>query len=103
MASSILSSALPSSDVDNQSREELIASSDEDYENKAIRLCLDLQYVPDGEGRAHGRLAEIRRMLFQQRYENTLFDTAHWVRDLEDAYEAVWAQWVNGEEGDIWL
>jgi hypothetical protein len=25
------------------------------------------------------------------------------VRDLEDAYEAVWAQWVNGEEGDIWL
>ena len=42
-------------------------------------------------------------MLFRDRYKNKLFDTARWVRDLETAYEAVWAQWVNGEEGDIWL
>ncbi|EPS28061.1 putative UDP-GlcNAc: peptide beta-N-acetylglucosaminyltransferase [Penicillium oxalicum 114-2] len=103
MASSILSSALPGDKTGQWAREELIASSDDDYENKAIRLCLDLQYVPGGEGRAHGRLADIRQMLFLQRYKNKLFDTARWVRDLEDAYEAVWAQWVNGEEGDIWL
>ncbi|KAJ5483945.1 hypothetical protein N7539_005741 [Penicillium diatomitis] len=103
MASSILSSALPSDKAGRWAREELIASSDDDYENKAIRLCLDLQYVPGGEGRARGRLADLRQMLFLQRYQNKLFDTARWVRDLEDAYEAVWAQWVNGEEGDIWL
>lgn len=103
MASSILSSALPKTEAGRQAREELIASSDDDYENKAIRLCIDLQYVPGGEGRSRGRLADMRQMLFMQRHENKLFDTARWVRDLEEAYEAVWAQWVNGEEGDIWL
>lgn len=101
MASSILSSALPNSDAGQRAREELIASSDEDYENKAIRLCLDLQHSSTGHGR--GRLVDIRQMLFCDRYRNKLFDTARWVRDLEDAYAAVWAQWVNGEEGDIWL
>ncbi|KAJ5086098.1 hypothetical protein N7532_010869 [Penicillium argentinense] len=103
MASSILSSALPSSEDGLRAREELIASSDDDYEAKAVRLCLDLQYHRGGEGRATGRLADIRQMLFLRRYTNKLFDTARWVRDLEDAYEAVWAQWVKGEEGDIWL
>ncbi|KAJ5508881.1 hypothetical protein N7527_011024 [Penicillium freii] len=102
MASSILSSALPNSEVGQRAREDLIASSDEDYENKAIRLCLDLQYSGH-EGYARGRLADIRQILFRDRYKNKLFDTARWVRDLENAYEAVWAQWVNGEEGDIWL
>ncbi|KAJ5278621.1 hypothetical protein N7478_003993 [Penicillium angulare] len=103
MASSILSSALPGTEAGKRAREELIASSDDDYESKAIRLCMDLQYIPGGSGLATGRLADMRQMLFLQRYTNKLFDTARWVRDLEDAYEAVWAQWVNGEEGDIWL
>lgn len=103
MASSILSSALPASEAGHRARGELIASSDDDYENKAIRLCMDLRYLPGGEGRASGRLAELRQMLFQQRHQNKLFSTARWVRDLEEAYEAVWSQWVNGEEGDIWL
>lgn len=103
MASSILSSALPESEAGRKAREELIASSDEDYENKAIRLCLSLQYEPGGEGRAIGRLSDLRKMLFLQRWRSKLFDTKRWVRDLEDAYERVWRQWVNGEEGDIWL
>ncbi|KAJ6175436.1 hypothetical protein N7485_002350 [Penicillium canescens] len=101
MASSILSSALPKSEAGQHARDDLIACSVEDYENKAIRLCMDLHYPSTGEGR--GRLPELRQMLFRERYKNKLFDTARWVRDLEDAYEAVWAQWVNGEEGDIWL
>ncbi|CAG8297162.1 unnamed protein product [Penicillium salamii] len=101
MASSILSSALPNSDVGQHAREELIASSDKDYETKAINLCFDLQHSSTGHGR--GRLMEIRQMLFRNRYRNKLFDTARWVRDLEDAYDAVWAQWVKGEEGDVWL
>ena len=103
MASSILSSALPDSDVGRKAREELTASSDEDYENKAIRLCMSLQYQRGGDGRAMGRLSELRKMLFEGRWRSRLFDTQRWVRDLEDAYEQVWRRWVNGEEGDIWL
>ncbi|PYI03605.1 UDP-N-acetylglucosaminyltransferase [Aspergillus sclerotiicarbonarius CBS 121057] len=103
MASSILSSALPSSEAGHEARSDLIASSDEDYENKATRLCLSLKYQPGGQGRAGGRLSELRRMLFQERWASKLFDTTRWVRDLEDAYDRVWKRWVNGEEGDIWL
>lgn len=103
MASSILTSALPETEAGRRAREELIAVSDEDYENKAIRLCLSLQYEAGGEGRARGRLPELRRLLFEERWRSKLFDTTRWVRDLEEAYEQVWRQWVNGEEGDVWL
>lgn len=103
MASSILSSALPNTDLGRQAQTELIASSDEDYEEKAIRLCTSTQYVPGGNGRARGRLSDLREMIFSERRGSRLFDTARWVRDLEDAYEQVWKRWVEGEEGDIWL
>jgi predicted O-linked N-acetylglucosamine transferase (SPINDLY family) len=103
MASSILSSALPNTTSGQQAREELIAVSDEDYEHKAGHLCRSLYYEPGGEGRGRGRLFELRRMLFEERWRSSLFDTNRWVRDLEDAYERVWNQWVNGEEGDICL
>ncbi|KAL1998206.1 hypothetical protein VTN02DRAFT_6654 [Thermoascus thermophilus] len=101
MASSILTSALPGGEVGRQARADLIASSDEDYENKAVRLGHDMKYGPDG--RAKGRLAELRRILFTNRWESKLFDTRRWVNDLEEAYEEVWKRWVKGEEGDVWL
>jgi predicted O-linked N-acetylglucosamine transferase (SPINDLY family) len=103
MASSILTSALPNSEAGRQARSELVASSDEDYENKAVRLCHDLRYEPDGQGRATGRLVEMRKMLFTHRWQSKLFDTRRWVNDLEEAYEKVWMAWVRGEEGDVWL
>jgi predicted O-linked N-acetylglucosamine transferase (SPINDLY family) len=103
MASSILTSALPSSDAGRQARVELVANSDEDYENKAIHLCADLRYLPNGQGLAEGRLVEMRKMLFLNRWQNELFNTRRWVNDLENAYEKVWDAWVRGEEGDIWL
>lgn len=103
MASSILGSALPDSAAGRAAREELTASSDEDYEMKAIRLCLNMKYGSRCEGRGHGRLCDIRKMLFHARWNNRLFDTKRWVHDLEDAYEQVWERWVNGEESDIWL
>ena len=103
MASSILSSALPDSDTGQQAQDELIASSDDDYEDKAIRLCSSTQYELGGNGRARGRLADLRRMLFLERQRSRLFNTERWVRDLETAYEQVWKRWVEGEEGDIWL
>jgi predicted O-linked N-acetylglucosamine transferase (SPINDLY family) len=108
MASSILSSALPDTEAGRQARRELVASSDEDYREKACRLCRDLRYYSETEtggqsGQAIGRLAELRRMLFTHRWQSRLFDTRRWVNDLENAYEKVWSAWVKGEEGDIWL
>ncbi|EEP81844.1 conserved hypothetical protein [Uncinocarpus reesii 1704] len=103
MASSILTSALPQNAAGREAASELITSSEEEYENNAIRLGLDMQYEPGGSGRARGRLFELRKMLFLNRWESKLFDTKRWVNDVESAYEAVWSRWVNGEEGDIWL
>lgn len=103
MASSILTSALPDSESGREVRRELVASSDEDYEDKANRLCSDLRYGRGSRGQASGRLVEMRRMLFTNRWQSKLFDTPRWVNDLEDAYEKVWGAWVRGEESDVWL
>lgn len=103
MASSILSSALPSSEAGHHARLDLIASSDEDYENKAIHLSGDWYYDPASPGRTNGRLTELRKMLFLNRRESKLFNTQRWVNDLEEAYERVWKKWVKGEEGDVSL
>jgi predicted O-linked N-acetylglucosamine transferase (SPINDLY family) len=103
MASSILTSALPQTEAGRQAAKDLIASSDEEYESQAIRLGLDLRYELGGRGRARGRLVELRKMLFLNRWESKLFDTRRWVSDLEDAYAAVWEKWVRGDESDVWL
>ncbi|KAH8700634.1 UDP-N-acetylglucosaminyltransferase [Talaromyces proteolyticus] len=103
MASSILSSALPDSEAGQQARKELIAISDEDYRDKANRLCQDLRFDPSGHGQGTGRLISLRKLLFTTRWQSKLFNTRRWVSDLEDAYEKVWNAWVMGEENDIWL
>ncbi|WEW58751.1 hypothetical protein PRK78_004219 [Emydomyces testavorans] len=103
MASSILTSALPQNAAGREAAAELITSSEEEYENNAIRLGLDMKYELGGNGRGRGRLFELRKMLFLNRWESKLFDTKRWVNDVETAYEAVWSKWVKGEEGDIWL
>lgn len=86
-----------------QAAADLVTSTEEEYENSAIRLARDMHYEPGGSGRMGGRLADLRKMLFLNRWESKLFDTQRWVSDVEDAYEAVWRKWVRGEEGDIWL
>lgn len=103
MASSILTSALPKNEAGRAARAQLIATSDEDYENKAVYLCQDWRYEFGSQGRVTGRLAELRKILFTHRWESALFDTRRWVRDLEDVYDKVWDAWVRGEEGDLWL
>lgn len=100
MAASILKGALPKNDAGVRAAMELIASSDEDYEDKAVRLARDCTYIGH---RAHGRLSELRRMLYEARWSSPLFDTRRWVSDLEDAYEIAWDKWEKGEGGDIWL
>lgn len=101
MASSILSSALPQTEDGRRAASQLIAFSEDEYESAAVKLGLGLKY--NANGRGIGRLAELRKMLYLNRWHSKLFDTRRWVNDLEDAYERVWANWVKGEERDIWL
>jgi hypothetical protein len=100
MAASILKGALPKDSTGRKASELLIATNEADYENKAVRLASNLRYHGH---RPHGRLAELRKMLWEGRWSSGLFDTKRWVRDLESAYEVAWDRWVHGEGGDIWL
>ncbi|KAF1940006.1 TPR-like protein [Clathrospora elynae] len=100
MAASILKGALPKSPAGVQAAKDLIAADDDEYEEMAVRLASDCTY---NGYRAHGRLSELRRMLYKSRWTSPLFDTRRWVRDLEDAYEIAWKKWERGEGGDIWL
>lgn len=103
MAASILNGALPKTEPGAHAARELIASTEEDYEDKAVALGKALTYPPGCNGVGHGRLMELRKLLYHARWSSALFDTARWVRDLEDAYDVAWERWVAGEGGDIWL
>ncbi|KAL5115120.1 hypothetical protein ACEQ8H_006956 [Pleosporales sp. CAS-2024a] len=100
MAASILKGALPKSLEGFQATKELIATSDEDYEEKAVRLGSNCVYHGH---RATGRLSHLRRLLYESRWTSALFDTKRWVKDVEEAYEIAWKKWERGEGGDIWL
>ncbi|KAL8943125.1 MAG: hypothetical protein Q9216_001255 [Gyalolechia sp. 2 TL-2023] len=105
MAASILAGALPKTPDGDRARNDLIAQSNEDYEERAVELGTDLTYPTHGgaAGMGRGRLIELRKILYQSRWTSALFDTRRWVQDLEEAYEVAWKRWVAGEGGDIWL
>ena len=105
MAASILKGALPKSAEGARAFNDLVVSSDEAYEEQGVELASDLVYrVEDGVGGiGNGRLAELRKLLYESRWTSALFDTLRWVRDLEAAYDEAWRRWVAGEGGDIWL
>jgi hypothetical protein len=105
MAASILKGALPKTPEGQQVARELIAADDPDYEALATRLAGGLSYGPFNGGYCEGtgRLAEMRRTLFDARWKCALFNTRRWVNDLEDAYDEAWRRWVAGEGGDIYL
>ncbi|GAO20087.1 hypothetical protein UVI_02061280 [Ustilaginoidea virens] len=105
MAASILRGALPRSVEGEQIAAELIASSEEEYEQRAVALANGATYTANGTGyaQAKGRLASIRRLLWDNKWQCGLFDTQRWVNDLEMAYEEAWRRWVNGTGGDIFL
>jgi predicted O-linked N-acetylglucosamine transferase (SPINDLY family) len=106
MAASILRGALPSragGELGSRgaaAARDLVARDDADYIEKAVRLAGGLAYVAH---RPRGRLAELRRLLWEGRWASPLFDTRRWVRDLEEAYGIAWERWVRGDGGDIWL
>ncbi|KAK1756904.1 family 41 putative glycosyltransferase [Echria macrotheca] len=104
MAASILKGALPKGPQGERAAAELIAADDAEYENFAIQLASSLRYdTTRGFGEGSGRLAEMRRLLWESKWTCALFDTRRWVRDLEDAYEEAWRRFVAGEGGDIYL
>ncbi|KAI9838523.1 MAG: hypothetical protein M1819_004831 [Sarea resinae] len=108
MAASILKGALPKTQAGDDAAAELIARSDEEYEERAVALGNGLSYSsgssdPGEVLRATGRLAELRKLLYESRWSSALFDTKRWVRDLEDGYVEAWRKWVAGEGGDIWM
>ncbi|KAI1391282.1 glycosyltransferase family 41 protein [Hypoxylon trugodes] len=105
MAASILKGALPKTAQGDEIARELIASNDADYESLATRLAgsLTYQYTNGQYCEGYGRLAEIRRVLFDAKWTCALFDTHRWVTDLERAYQEAWRRWVAGEGGDIYL
>lgn len=109
MAASILQGALPKTKEGAKAAADLIVASDDDYEEQAVELASEMVYYPfDGQsglgsGAGHGRLFELRKLLYESRWTSALFDTRRWVRDLERAYEEAWRRWVAGEGGDIWL
>ncbi|RMZ79905.1 hypothetical protein DV738_g3065, partial [Chaetothyriales sp. CBS 135597] len=113
MCGSIVSSAFPLGARGDEARGDLVVNSEHEYEQSAIKLARSLKYLspevehalgqPVGSGRGTGRLIDLRRMLWEGRWESRLFDTARWVRDTERAYWAAWRKWERGEGGDIWL
>ncbi|KAL6715714.1 hypothetical protein ACLMJK_006675 [Lecanora helva] len=105
MAASILRGALPKTDEGDEAAKDLIAESDEAYEEQAVELGSDLSYstVDGRQGVGQGKLVKLRKLLFESRWSSALFDTRRWVRDLESAYWEAWRKWVAGEGGDIWL
>lgn len=105
MAASILKGALPKSEDGRKAAAELIASSEEEYEQRAVQLAVGLSYTMSRSryGHGHGRLAEMRKLLWDSKWHCGLFDTRRWVDDVETAYEQAWQRWVGGEGGDIHL
>lgn len=105
MAASILKGALPKSEDGQKAASELIAGNETEYERMATILAGGLAYktTSAGYGEGRGRLAEMRKLLFESKWHCTLFDTRRWVSDVETAYEEAWRKWVVGEGGDIHL
>ncbi|KAJ0298433.1 hypothetical protein COL516b_009814 [Colletotrichum fioriniae] len=97
--------ALPKGPVGVEAAKDLIAGSEDDYELFAIRLANDLSYRigRGGYGEGRGRLATLRKTLWDSKWTCALFDTRRWVVDLERAYDEAWRRWVAGEDGDIYL
>lgn len=112
IGASILKGALPKTAEGDQAAAELITANESEYEKAAIRLASSLTYrlrlyndngASEVYGEGSGRLSDLRKLLWDNKWTCGLFDTQRWVNDLEDAYEAAWDRWVTGERGDIYL
>ncbi|KAG2176296.1 hypothetical protein INT43_005530 [Umbelopsis isabellina] len=83
--------------------DEMIVSSEKEYEDKAVALANSLKYnytSVNGEMQRLGKgtLHDLRKRLYTTRERNRLFDTLRWTRNLETGYIEAWRRWVTGEE-----
>ncbi|KAI8453094.1 UDP-N-acetylglucosaminyltransferase [Phakopsora pachyrhizi] len=93
---------------------QMIATSMEDYKNRAINFASTLSYqlkrtqsgVDYRSGEVvPGGLIELRQNLFFSREKSVLFDTARWTKNLEKGYLEAWRRFVLGlddEESVEW-
>lgn len=90
IAASIVTSAFPDTEQGRFMASKLIVSSEEEYQERVVELSTgDL-------------LEKMRCLLFRQREaKGGFFDTQQWVKDLENGYEMVWRDWLQGKYRDI--
>ena len=84
MASRVAASMLHAAGLD-----ELITSTHEAYEELAVTLAEDQE-----------RLFSMRKHLENTRENSAAFDTARWVRNLEDGLTQVWSRYAKGMQPD---
>lgn len=84
-----LASRVASSQLTSLGTTELIASSFEEYEDIAVRLGSDLEY-----------LKAIRAKVWQARTDSHLFDVKLYVNNLEGLFIRMWKKYENGELPD---
>lgn len=84
-----LASRVASSQLSCIGTPELIASSYQEYEDIAVRLGSDREY-----------LKAIRAKVWQGRTDSHLFDVKLYVNSLEDLFIKMWKKYKNGEEPD---
>ncbi|GAA5938259.1 hypothetical protein JCM1841_006809 [Sporobolomyces salmonicolor] len=86
---------------------EMVVSSPEAYEERALALASGLEYElvqPEGstggpvQRRSKGELAQLRKKLFLTREMSPLFDTRRWTGNLEKGLIEAWERWVRGQE-----
>lgn len=76
----------------NLGMEDLVAPNMDYYEELAVALCRD-----------PGRLQDLRTQLLERRSSHPLFDTAHWVVNIEQAYRAIWDTSCRGDRSRVIL
>lgn len=105
MAASILRGALPHDLRGGQAAQDLVATSEKHYEELAVTLAGNLSYElnAQGNGRGIGKLNDLRKLLWENKWTCDLFNTRRWVADVESAYQLAWDRWVHGIAGDIYL
>lgn len=94
VCASIVRAAFPDTNEGHAMAEELIATSETDYERRVVQFSCE-------SGR--NRLLEIRKVLFEERETGAFFDTQGYVRDLERAYFCAWGDWLMGFHKNIYL
>lgn len=89
LALETLASRVASSQLSCLGTPELIASSYEEYEDIAVRLGSDREY-----------LKAIRAKVWQLRTDSHLFDVKHYVNNLEGLFIKMWKKHESGHEPD---